>query len=111
MTIIDGCGYNLCYGPSSDTESLARSNLSCRGLITGGLLESLGINNKMIISGNPNYIPIPSNLWYVVKKYREAIFMIISGSVCNCPCSMSCDKVERAGRVCIVKEISFFDGK
>ena len=53
------------------------------GLIVGGILESLGINDNNIISEIQNCIPSPSNLWYVVKKYREAAFMRISGFVCN----------------------------
>ena len=32
------------------------------GLIVGGLLEILGINDNNIISGIPNCIPSPSNL-------------------------------------------------
>ena len=58
------------------------------GLIVGGLLESLGINNNKIISGIQNCIPIPSNIWYVVKKSREATFTRIAGFVCNYTCSM-----------------------
>ena len=61
-------------------------------MIVGGLLVILGINDNKIISGILNFIPIPSNLRYVVKKYREAKFMSISGFVCNYPCSMSCNK-------------------
>ena len=79
------------------------------GLTVCGLLESLGITNNKIISGIPNFIPSPSNLRYVVKKYREATFMRISGFVFNYPCSISCAKGERAGIVCLVKEIDFWD--
>ena len=56
------------------------------GLIVGGLLASLGINNNNIISGIPNCIPIPSNLQYVVNKSREVIFKSIAGFFCNYPC-------------------------
>ena len=49
------------------------------GLIVGGLLEIIGINNNKVISGIPNRITITSNLWYVVKKSREATFMRIAG--------------------------------
>ena len=42
------------------------------GLIVGGILESLGIKNNKIVSGITNYIPSPSNVQYVVKKFREA---------------------------------------
>ena len=58
------------------------------GLIVGGLLASLGINNNNIIYRIPNYIPIPSNLRYVVKKARGATFASISGFVCDYHCSM-----------------------
>ena len=81
------------------------------GLISGGLLSNLGINNNNIISGIPNYITITSNLWFVVKKSREATLLRIAGFVCNYPCRMSCDKGERAGIGCLVKEIAFWDGE
>ena len=81
------------------------------GLIVGGLLESLGINDNKIISGIPNCIPSPSNLWYVVKKSHEAVFIRISGFICNYPCSMSCDKGYRAGLGRLVKEIDLWDGE
>ena len=51
--------------------------------IVGGILESLGINNNRTIYGTPNYIPIPSNLWYVVKKSCEDTFMRIAEFVYN----------------------------
>ena len=75
------------------------------GLVVGGILASLGINNNNIISGIPNCIPSPSNLWYVVKKSHETVFIRISGFVCNYPCSMSCDKGYRSGLGRLVKEI------
>ena len=59
------------------------------GLILGGLLESLGINDNNIISGILNSIPSPSNLWCVVKKSCEATFMRIAGFVYNYPFSVS----------------------
>ena len=77
------------------------------GLIVGGLLVSLGINNNNIISGIPNYIPSPSNLRYMVKKSHEATFIRIVGFVCNYPWIMSCNKEDRAGLGSMVKEISF----
>ena len=43
------------------------------GLVVGGLLASLGINNNIIISGIPNWSPIPSNSWYVVKKFSHPV--------------------------------------
>ena len=55
------------------------------GLVVRGLLESIGINDNNIISGITNYIHSSSNFSYVMKKYREAIFMKISGFVCNYP--------------------------
>ena len=76
-------------------------------MIVSVLLESLDINDNKILSGIRNYIPNPSNLCYVVKKSGEAKFMRIAGFVCNCPCSISCDKVERAGIGCLAKEIDF----
>ena len=81
------------------------------GSIVGGLLTSLCINDNKIISGIPNFIPIPSNLYYVVKKFREATFMGIAGFFCNYPCSMSCDKGERAGLGSMVKEIGLWDSE
>ena len=54
-------------------------------MIVSGLLEIIGINDNNIISGILNCIPIPSNLGFVVKKYREAAFMSIAGFVCNFP--------------------------
>ena len=62
------------------------------GLIVGGILASLGINNNKIIYGISNLIPSPLNLQYVVNKYREDKFISIAGFVYNYPCSMSCDK-------------------
>ena len=56
-------------------------------------------------------IPSPSNLRYVVKKAREAIFMRIAGFVCIYPCSMSCEKGERAGIGRLIKEIALWGGK
>ena len=73
------------------------------GLLVGGLLESLGIINNNIISEILNYIPSPSNLLYVKKKSYEDTFMSIAGFVCNCTCSMSCKKGERAGIGHVVK--------
>ena len=70
--------------PKSSPEAICFGG----GLIVGGILVSVGINDNKIISGIPNYIPSPSNLLYVVKKAREANFMSISGFVCNYPCSM-----------------------
>ena len=79
--------------------------------IVGGLLGSLGINNNMIISGMNNYIPIPSNLWYVVKKACDATFMRISGFACNYPCRILCNKGECAELGRMVKEIYLCDGE
>ena len=93
--------------PKSSPEEICLGG----GLIVGGLLASLGINNNNIISGIPNYIPSPSNLWCVAKKSREDTFMRIAGFVCNYPCRMSCEKGERSGLVCLVKEIAFWDGE
>ena len=81
------------------------------GLIVGGLLSSLGINNNNIISGIPNLILSPSNLRYVMKKSREDILMRIAGFFCNCNCSMSCNKGESDGLRRMVKEIAFWGGK
>ena len=81
------------------------------GLIVAGLLASIDINGNWIIYGIINYILSPSNLRYVVKKDREDTFMMIAEFVFNFPCSISCDKEERAGLVCLVKEIAFWDGE
>ena len=77
------------------------------GLILGDLLASLVINNNRIISGVPNYIPSPSNLWYVVNKSLEATFMRIVGFVCNYPCSMSLDEGDHSGLGRMVRDIAF----
>ena len=81
------------------------------GLIVGGLLEILGINNNKVIYGIPNFIPSPSNLLYVVKRSYEDTFIEIAGFVCNYPCSMSCDKREHAEIGRLVKKIDFWDDK
>ena len=81
------------------------------GLIVGGLLESLCINYNKIISGIFNYIPSPSNIWYLVKKTREAAFMRIAGFFCNYIFSMSCNNVERSGFGHLVKEIALWGGE
>ena len=78
------------------------------GLILGCLLESIGINDNKIISGIPNYIPSPSNLWCVVKKSCETTFMSIAGFVCNYPCRMSCGNGEIYGIGRMVKEIDLW---
>ena len=70
--------------PKSSPEAICFGG----GLIVGGILVSVGINDNKIISGIPNYIPIPSNLRYAVKKFREATFTRIAGFVYNYPCSM-----------------------
>ena len=80
------------------------------GLLVGDLSEILVINDNNILSGVPNYISSPTNLRYVAKKTREATFMSIAGSVCNYPCSMSCDKVERDGIDHLVKDIYLWGG-
>ena len=80
------------------------------GFIVGGILASLGINDNNITSGIPNYIPIPSNLPCVANKSHEAAFIKIAFFVCNYTCSMSCDKVERAWLVRMVKDIALWDG-
>ena len=80
------------------------------GFIVAGILESIGINDNEIISGLFNFIHSPSNLRYLVKKSHEATFMMISGFVCNYPCSMSCNKGEHAGIGHLFKEIAFCDG-
>ena len=77
-------------------------------MILGCLLESIGINGNKIISGIPNYIPSPSNLWCVVKKSRETTFMSIAGFVCNYPCRMSCNNGEISGIGRMVKEIDLW---
>ena len=77
-------------------------------LILGGLLNSLGINYHKIISGIPNDIPSPSSLCYVVKKAREAKFMMFSVFFWNYPCSMSYKKLKRDGLGRMVKEIYFW---
>ena len=81
------------------------------GLIVGGFLASLDINNNIIISRIPNYIPIPSKFRCVVHKAREVTFMRITGFVCNYPCSMSFDKWWHAGLDRLVKKIAFCDGE
>ena len=81
------------------------------GLIVGGILASLGINDNKIISGILNIIPSTLSLHYVVKKSCEATFMRIAGFICNYPCSMSCNKGEHAVIVSLVKEIAFRDGE
>ena len=63
--------------PKSSPEAISLGD----GLIVGGLLASLGINNNKIISGIPNCIPSPSNLRYVAKKAYEATLMRITGFV------------------------------
>ena len=80
-------------------------------LILSGILENLGINDNKIISGISNCIICPSNFQYVVNKSLEATFMRIAGFVYNYPCSISCDKGERTGLVCLVKEIAFWGGE
>ena len=85
--------------PKASPEAISLGGV----LIVGGLLEILGINDNKIISGIPNCIPSPSNLRYMLKKYREATFIRISGFVCNCPFRMSCNKGERDGVGCLVK--------
>ena len=80
-------------------------------MIVGGLLASISVYDNNIISRIPNYIPISSNIQYVVKKAREAAFMSIAGFVCNYPCRMSCDKGDCAGLGRIFKEIAFWYGE
>ena len=79
------------------------------GLIAGGILDSIGINDNKIISGIPNDITSPSRLWYMVKKPRESIFMRIVGFVWNYPCRISCNKGESAGIIWMVKDIDVWD--
>ena len=67
-------------------------------------MDSLGINDNNIISGIPNSIPSPSILQYVVKKDREATFMIISGFICNYTYSMSCYKGDSSGLGWMIKD-------
>ena len=62
--------------PKASSEAISFGG----GLIVGGILESLGINNNNIIFRIPNGIPIPSSLWYVAKKAR-----------CQFPCYQSCE--------------------
>ena len=81
------------------------------GLIVGGLLESLDINNNKIISRIPNLIPIPSHLHYVVNKSHEYTFMSIVGFFCNYTYIISCDKGERDGLGSLVKGIDLWDVK
>ena len=76
--------------------------------MVGGLLVIMGINDNNITSGIPNCIPSPSNLWYVVNKYREDKYIKIPGVFCNYPCIMSCDKVERDGLGRMFKDIAFW---
>ena len=47
------------------------------GLIVGGILASLIINDNRILYGILNFIPSTSNLRCMVKKAREATFMRI----------------------------------
>ena len=77
------------------------------GFIAGGILDSLGINYNKIIYGIPNGITITSILRYVLKKSREATFMIIAGFFCKYPCNMSFKKVYCAGLDRLVKEVAF----
>ena len=63
--------------PKSSPEAICLGG----GLIVGGILDSLGINNNNITSEIPNYIPSPSNLLYVANKSREDTFIRISGFV------------------------------
>ena len=79
------------YAMAQEAILKASPEAICLGgvFVVGGLLASLGINDNKFISGVPNYIPIPSKLWYVVKKSLEATFMGIAGFVCKYPCTMS----------------------
>ena len=63
--------------PKSSREAISPVG----GLIVGGILDSLDINDNNIISRIPNSVPSPSSLCYVVKKSLEATFMSISGFV------------------------------
>ena len=78
--------------------------------MVGVLLASLGINDNKIISGILNCSLSPSKLWYMLNKAHENTFMRVAGFACNYPCSMSCDKVDRTGIGCLVKDIYFLDG-
>ena len=89
--------------PKTSPESISLGG----GLIVGGLLASIGINDNNIISVIPNYIPSPSNLRYVVNKYRNAAFMRMVGFIYNYPCSVLCVKEERSGIGRHVKYIDF----
>ena len=80
-------------------------------LIVGGILESIAINYNKIISGIPNYIPSPSNLRFMVKKYHEATFMSIAGFVWNYPFIMLYNKGECDGIGLLAKERYFRDGE
>ena len=81
------------------------------GLIVGGLLASLDINDDNIISGITNFIPSPSHLWCVVKKPCEGTFMSIVWFVFNYPCSMPYNNGGSAGIGRLVKEMSFWGGE
>ena len=98
--------------PQSVMPNASREEISLGGgLIVAGLLASIDINGNWIIYGIINYIVSPSNLRYVVKKDREDTFMMIAEFVFNFPCSISCDKEERAGLDRLVKEITLWDGE
>ena len=79
------------------------------GLVVGGILDSIGINDNKILSWIPNDITSPSRLWYMVKKPRESIFMRIVGFVWNYPCRISCNKGESAGIIWMVKDVDVWD--
>ena len=111
MNIPAGCGYILWCDPSSDSEGSLEAISLGGGLLVYDLLESLVNNDNKIISGIPNFIPSPSNLRYVVNKYRGDTFMSIAGFVFNYPYSISYDKVEHDGIVHLVKEIAFWNGE
>ena len=49
------------------------------GLIVGGILDMIGINDNKIISGTLNGITSPSSLWSMVKKPHKSTFTNISG--------------------------------
>ena len=93
--------------PEASPEAIS---LGC-GFIVACLLASLGINDNKIISGISDCSPSPSNVRYVVKKYRVDVFIRISVFVCNYPCSMLCNKGERDGLGRIFKEIDLWDGE
>ena len=61
--------------PKASSEAISLGG----GLMLGGLLASIGINDSKIIPGVPNIIPSPSRLWYMVKISPEAKFMRIAG--------------------------------